>query len=70
MGSMFNNHKTIVPNNKKKEDVLDLLLKMSHTEREAFLAELKRGERMTNEVQVTYDRNATTKPKSTMSFYY
>ncbi|QVW55056.1 hypothetical protein pEaSNUABM29_00012 [Erwinia phage pEa_SNUABM_29] len=38
----------------RKPDVLDLLLKLSHTERKAVMEALKAGDKMIDDVQVTY----------------
>lgn len=38
----------------RKPDMLDLLLKMSNTERNAVMKAIKEGDKLIDEVQVTY----------------
>ncbi len=38
----------------RKPDLLDVLLKLSHTEREAVMKELKRGNEMVDKLDVVY----------------
>ncbi|QVW28657.1 hypothetical protein pEaSNUABM8_00160 [Erwinia phage pEa_SNUABM_8] len=47
---------------KKNEDMLDILLKLSHTEREAVMKTIKEGNKMVNELEVIYGKKD--KPKS------
>lgn len=47
---------------KKNEDMLDILLKLSHTEREAVMKTIKEGNKMVGELEVSYGKKD--KPKS------
>ncbi|ANZ48716.1 hypothetical protein BIZ83_gp137 [Erwinia phage vB_EamM_ChrisDB] len=47
---------------KKNEDMLDILLKLSHTEREAVMKTIKEGNKMVDELEVIYGKKD--KPKS------
>lgn len=47
---------------KKNEDMLDILLKLSHTEREAVMKTIKEGNKMVDNLEVVYGKKD--KPKT------
>ncbi|ANZ48440.1 hypothetical protein BIZ78_gp135 [Erwinia phage vB_EamM_Caitlin] len=47
---------------KKNEDMLDILLKLSHTERAAVMKTIKEGNKMVDNLDVVYGKKE--KPKS------
>jgi len=71
MRNLFTTNKAIVETVKpagKKEDMLDLLLKLNGDELSAVMAEMKKGDPMVNKVEAVYDRKSDGKMKSTMLF--
>lgn len=67
--SMFTNTTSIVETKAAKDkDMLDILLSLSDTERRAVMKTIKEGNKMVNNLEVTYDRDASPKMKSTMLF--
>ncbi|QVW56289.1 hypothetical protein pEaSNUABM6_00153 [Erwinia phage pEa_SNUABM_6] len=71
MRNLFTTNKAIVETTKpagKKEDMLDLLLKLKGDELSAVMAEMKKGDPMVNKIDAVYDRKSDGKMKSTMLF--
>ncbi|ANZ49228.1 hypothetical protein FDI85_gp138 [Erwinia phage Machina] len=71
MRNLFTTNKAIVETVKpagKKEDMLDLLLKLNSNELTAVMAEMKKGDPMVSKVEAIYDRKSDGKMKSTMLF--
>lgn len=52
--SIVSNTATTASTTKKNGDMLDILLKLSHTEREAVLKAIKEGNKMVDEVEIVY----------------
>lgn len=71
MRNLFTTNKAIVETAKpagKKEDMLDLLLKLNGEELSAVMTEMKKGDPMVNKIDAVYDRKSDGKMKSTMLF--
>ncbi|QOC54598.1 hypothetical protein pSALSNUABM04_138 [Salmonella phage pSal-SNUABM-04] len=70
MRNLFTTNKAIVETKTagKKEDMLDLLLKLNGDELSAVMAEMKKGDPMVSKVEAVYDRKSDGKMKSTMLF--
>lgn len=71
MRNLFTTNKAIVETVKpagKKEDMLDLLLKLNGNELSAVMTEMKKGDLMVNKVEAVYDRKSDGKMKNTMLF--